>query len=255
MKYITVSPTLEKAVRDKMSATMALCQTHYSTRSIPVPTLRFRQLGRVAGRCSFNFYSNTGEIVINPDFFKNYYDDMLHDTVPHEVAHHVSAFIYGRKGYNHSHLWKDVMRVVGVKAAERCHEYSLDGVKVRNVQRPYKYSCGCTTNGHQLTQYKHNQHQLSLQRGRCGLKCGKCCRFIVYEGFTQNGIFIPVAKRQTPPTVVIPAPRLLVPVKITPITTFKPEPTITITEQVPAFKYVPRFVNGVLVNVKVPITA
>lgn len=242
MKYITVSPTLEKVVREKMAATMTVARAHYS-KNIPEPTLRFRQLGRVAGKCSFNFYSNTGEIIINPDFFKNYYDDMLNDTVPHEIAHHLSAYIHGRKGYNHSWLWKGVMRVLGVPAADRCHEYGLEGVKVKNVNRPYKYVCGC--GNHDLTPYKHQQFQRSIARGYRGLRCLKCHKWLVYEGFTHNGIFIPYKKQET---VAIP---LVKEVEVFTIST----PPVTVKEPETLFRMVTKFVNGSLVNVKVPLAA
>ncbi len=185
MKYITVSPTLENAVREKMAATMAVARSHYS-KNIPEPVLKFRQLGRRAGVCRFNFYDNTGLVVINPDFFKNYYDDMLNDTVPHEVAHHLSAYIFGPKGYNHSCLWKGVMRVIGVPAAERCHEYSLEGVKTRQVSKPYQYGCGCEVK-HPATKSKHEKMQYHITiYGKTGYTCRKCRKPLVYETGTSG---------------------------------------------------------------------
>jgi SprT protein len=241
MKYITVSRALEQAVLQKVNETMAVCHGHYS-KNISVPTIKFRQIGRRAGTCRFNFYDNTSLIVINPDFFKNYYDDMLNDTVPHEVAHHVSAWVHGRKGYNHSWLWKGVMNVLGIPAADRCHEYSLEGVKVRNVRKPYKYSCGCDT-PHFLTELKHVRQQRAIEAGRRGCYCLRCRKSIVYQGFTHNGAFIPSRKLEVKH----------VPMTTEPVFVPKPEPVTPVIVE-PQFRTVTKFIGGMLVNVKVPLT-
>jgi SprT protein len=230
MKYITVSHELESAVRNKMLNTIDICRNKYSL-DIPLPVIKFRQLGRRAGVCRFDFLSKTGLIVINPDFFKNHYDDMLNDTVPHEVAHHVSAYVYGPAGHNHGHFWKGVMQKLGIPAPDRCHEYSLEGVKVRNVQRPYKYVCGCSTE-HNFTEFKHKRHQQLLMMGYNGYRCKHCKVQLKLEISSSKEISVPRFIQQ----FNVPTPKPL-----------------TITEPESKFKTITKFVNGMLINVKVPL--
>ena len=248
MKYITVSAELRKACEAKMEETLDICRKKYG-KDIPTPPLKFAQLGRRAGICQYTHgiwdTKVTALIVINPDFFKNHYDDMLNDTVPHEVAHYIAIFIHGQKAHGHGWLWKSVMHAIGL-SGDRCHEYSLEDVKVKTIPRPFKYSCGCS-DGHTLTAYKHRQHFDSIGMGRRRLQCRRCRKYLTYEGIIQNGVFTPSQKR----TPVVPEPVRIVQVfNIVP-----PAQPITVTEPESKFKTVTRFVNGMLENVKVPIEA
>lgn len=61
------------------------------------------------------------------------WEDMYLDTIPHEVAHIVSRFIYGRKeGSGHGPIWKSVARKLGCNA-NRTHSMPL--TKSRNRKR------------------------------------------------------------------------------------------------------------------------
>ena len=241
MRYITVPSILEQSVRSKMEETLNICRKHYY-KDIPTPTLKFSQMGHRAGVCSLNYFNvASSTVVINPDYFKNHYDNMLNDTVPHEVAHYVAGFLHGRVAHGHGCLWKNVMSVIGIRAAERCHEYSLEGVKTRQVKKPYKYTCSChgEHNEHLVTEHVHRRHQLALSAGHRGYRCSRCKTHLIYQGFTHNGQFIPAKKPESP-------------VKIVQVFNIvPPKPVIKETESM--FKTITRFVNGSLENVQVPI--
>ena len=243
MKYITVSPILEKAVRDKIEATLEICRKKYG-KPLPMPTLKFRQSGRIGGyyQPSQAFWGKPELLVINPDYFKNHYDEQLNVTVPHEVAHYVTHHVFGNV-QAHGWQWASVMRVIGLPP-DRCHTFSLEGVKTREVAKPYHYACGCDIK-HNLTKQKHNKCQSNLTvYGKTGYTCRKCRKPLTYQGFTQNGIFVPMKKRET----------VVAPVKV--VEVFRIEtPTLSVTDDQPLFRMVTKFVNGSLVNVKVPITA
>ncbi len=243
MKYITVSPILEKAVRDKIEATLEICRKKYG-KPLPMPILKFRQSGRVGGyyQTSQPFWGKPELISINPDYFKNHYDEQLNVTVPHEVAHYVTHHVFGNV-QAHGWQWASVMRVIGLPP-DRCHTFSLEGVKTRRVAKPYYYVCGCIT--HYFTKLKHSRAQSNISiSGKSGYTCRRCRKPLTYQGFTQNGIFVPMKKRE----MVV-----AVPVKV--VEVFRIEtPTLSVTDDQPLFRMVTKFVNGSLVNVKVPIVA
>lgn len=37
------------------------------------------------------------------------------DTILHELAHHISYQVHGRKGTGHGHYWQDICRMIGAK--------------------------------------------------------------------------------------------------------------------------------------------
>lgn len=85
-----------------------------------------------------------------------YHDDMLNDTVPHEVAHIIVHQLY--PGANsHGWEWTRVMNTLGV-VANRCHDYET--VAARTRARPYIYACGCQL--HYVTATIHRR----IEKGR-----------------------------------------------------------------------------------------
>lgn len=252
MKFTTVSSQTRIAFENKIEEVLNICRRQFG-RDIPTIPLKFSQIGRRAGvcHCGWNYMTSdvnvsTSYLVINPDYLTKYWDDMLNDTCPHEVAHYVAAFIYGKKAYNHGPYWKNVMARIGIPAANRCHTYDTEGVKIRNTHRDYKYNCGCSGNNvHMLTKKKHERHQWLYSNGYKGLRCSKCKQIIVYNGFNYNGTFIPATKNLIPKNVELAVPAAFV-LAVNPQTPIVSEPTT---------RTVTRFVNGMLMNVQVPVGA
>jgi SprT protein len=252
MKFIVVSPQVKNAFETKLVEMLNICRTK-SGIDIPTIPIKFAQTGRRAGvfhfswKIDFTEFSknktvnpNTSYIVINPDYLKNYYDDMLNDTLPHELAHFVSIFLYGKNGDGHSLAWKLVMRWMGISDANRCHNYSLEGVKVKNTHRNYKYTCGCSF-FHMLTRKKHQHHQWLAENGYKGLRCKCCKQTLVYQGFEYNGTFIPFKKKES-----VNIPFSIDMVYVNPPVSKPQEST---------YKNVTKFINGMLVNERVLVNA
>ena len=95
--------------------------------------LTFNLKGRVAGQCNMGY----GKwIKLNPSMFKDNFDSMIGQTLPHEVAHLVAWKEYGDNG--HGAGWKRVMRMMGLQPV-RCHDYDLSNVLKNKVY------CDCRT--------------------------------------------------------------------------------------------------------------
>ncbi len=252
---INVSSDIKNEVMAKVEEVLNLWRAKYPGTNLPTPTVKFKQSGRRAGVCYFNHFTKECTITINPDYFHNHHDDMINRTVPHEVAHYVSDMVYGRLGRGHGPHWKSVMRAIGLKP-DRCHTYSLEGVKTRSVAKPFKYICGCAE-PNMVTLRIHTKIQ---ERG-AKYTCRKCRKKIVYyRQVNQTPAPVPtpepigvttftvgkvvVASFPTPDPFIIPVPPT-------------PAPTPTPAPVTPAvtYKVVTKFVNGSLQNVRVPVEA
>ena len=120
--------------------------------SFPEPSIRINnRLSSTAGRC---FYESN-EIDISSKLFAIDPQEILNQTVPHEVAHQVAYNLFGDTG--HGAAWKQCMVAYGLEPA-RCHsigqeklapsaiereahraEFSL-GARVRFEAKGFKYS-------------------------------------------------------------------------------------------------------------------
>jgi len=155
----TVSPEIIKRIEDKILETLLLLQARYTKANLEIPTWRWNKMGRIAGKAHY-----TGNLIeLNPDYIANHLDQLINQTLPHEIAHLAAVKIYGLQlGRGHGRFWKSVMyslSPMGVQV-KRCHDYSLDGVsKVR--PRPYEYVCRCKDKTFNLTANIHNK----IQRG------------------------------------------------------------------------------------------
>lgn len=96
-------------------------------------------------------------------------EDFVAETVPHEVAHVVTAVCHGQVR-PHGPEWRAVMRWFGVDQPRRCHDFAAPAGR---RQRRWAYRCGCRE--HQLSTTRHNRAQRGLDyRCRC---CGDPLRY------------------------------------------------------------------------------
>lgn len=233
---VRIHPALETEVKTKIEETLASARIKYPNVTFTTPTLVFRQMGRRAGLCSTNRTTKACTVSINPDFFAKHHDQMIGRTVPHEIAHYISLVVYGQEGSGHGYLWQSVMRALGIADSNRCHTYSLEGVKTRQVNKPYAYKCGCMI--HKETAHIHNK----IQRGYI-YTCRKCRQKLVYQVINQ-----PYSFQVNPPSTI------QVPVMI-PTTETKPLVVQAPLPAGPQYKTITRFEGGILVNDRILITA
>ena len=133
--------------------------------STPEPEILFDLKGRTAGQ--FSIRKGQPRIRFNPYLFSKYYSENLSTTVPHEVAHMIVYYRYGRLGIKpHGREWRDVMSEFAVDANVTA-DFDITGIPVKKVTR-HPYICQCRK--HWLTSYRHNK----ILANQASYKCRAC---------------------------------------------------------------------------------
>jgi SprT protein len=96
------------------------------------PEVAFDLKGRVAGQAW-----GDKKIRLNIELLHKYYDEMLHQTLPHEIAHCVVSRKWPR-ARPHGWQWGQVMLAFGLPAL-RTH--AMPYTKARHHPRPHRYAC------------------------------------------------------------------------------------------------------------------
>lgn len=113
----------------------------------------------INGRCAGRAIHRNGKYTLqfNAEAIEKHWDEMVKDTIPHEVAHLVcfAAPIFGK---NHDHGWKRVCRTLGGDDS-RTHDMILTGSR-DSVRRRYNY----VVEGHPIK--VGPKHHAAIQNGR-----------------------------------------------------------------------------------------
>ena len=118
--------------------------------------------GRTAGM--FKVVGKHGVIRYNPWIFGKYFEENLHNTVAHEVAHYIIHEVYPRRTTKpHGYHWKNLMAQFGADPGVT-FELDLAGVPQRR-QRSHRYQCGCRV--HEISSTRHNRAQRGAARYLC----------------------------------------------------------------------------------------
>lgn len=164
---------IPKSVRDKVAAEIEtcfiLCEAIYQRRfTRPSREVEYNLEGRTAG------YAHIAEnrITLNKNLMNDprHLEDMLDQTLPHEVAHLI-AYQINPRDQAHGRTWRQVMNVLG-KEARRCHSYDVEPKFVKS--RPFAYKCGCEE-PHMVTA-TINRRILTKTRAYSCRKCGETLR-------------------------------------------------------------------------------
>ena len=142
-----------------------LSQQKFPHHTIRPVIIRFDLKGSIAGQ----YRSGESLIRYNPHIAVRHFDDFKIRTVAHEVAHHIVQEIWGNKRLYvrpHGREWQSVMHLLGITDISRCHDYPLDGIKIKR-QRRFRYACRCRE--HELPTTRHNRVLKGLK-----YKCAKC---------------------------------------------------------------------------------
>lgn len=139
----------------------------------------FNAKGQVS---AYAYYQNgVYGLSFNPEAVEKYTEDMIKDTIPHEVAHLVGfkTIKYGIKGHNKN--WKAATRMLG-GSGERCHTYKLTPARKRTIHR-YLYTTpsGVTI---QTTAQKHNK----IQSGHI-FRVNRTGEYLLAEHFAGKKVF------------------------------------------------------------------
>jgi SprT protein len=104
------------------------------------------------------------QIRFNPWLFAKYPKDSYDNTIPHEVAHYISDYLYGLNNIKpHGNEWKAIMRDFGA-VPNVTGNYTLDGIPVKKIKR-YDYQCACRQVA--LTIYRHRKIVQGVQQYCC----------------------------------------------------------------------------------------
>lgn len=123
--------------------------------NVPAMVLRIDLRGHVAGQCVMPRLRKEACIIrINRDLLLRYPQEMLEETIPHEVAHAVVYALWGRKVRPHGDEWKSVMAHFG-KAPSRTH--SMKTTSTRQCRQVFQYVCGCDQRIHELGLTRHRR--------------------------------------------------------------------------------------------------
>ena len=175
MNNTTVSTEIKERVDAKLVECIALAQQKYGI-MFEFPTVVYKRLGTKAGVA----FALENRIELNQDYFHNgHLEDMINQTAPHELAHIITRKVFGRQVKNgrrtaHGPDWKNVMRNCFRLDPDRCHEYSTEGVKLRNALT-FEYTCA---GGHSISVGKNVHHK--IQSGK-EYKCKKCKGKVWYK--------------------------------------------------------------------------
>jgi SprT protein len=122
---------------------------------------------RVAGESQ-----GINRIHINSDLLNSHTEEMVKDTVPHELAHCL-VHQYSPGAKPHGPEWQRFMRLLGCEPV-RCHEMEQPHLP-RKRQKRHAYECACRI--HMLTTAKH--HNIIL-KGH-GRHCTRCKTILTYK--------------------------------------------------------------------------
>ena len=134
--------------------------------------ISFNLKGKTAGMYKSTSYGNMKKGVnfrFNLDMVELNGWEKFKDTIPHEVAHHITSTIYP-SAKPHGREWKGVMMALGYNPS-RTHE--MKAVK-NNNKKEYVYECDCGLD-HTLSATLHNRVQKGVFKGRKYTRsCKKC---------------------------------------------------------------------------------
>jgi SprT protein len=149
---------IEIKMLEKIEESFVKAESYFGKKFDRPVDIHFRQKGQCAGTASWIYSTSECKLKFNRYFMESETEDMINQTVPHEVAHLIAYLHYGRYAKAHGREWKSVMRNVMGLNPERCHSYSMENAPNRGQR--FDYTCGCMT--HNVSKIKHNK----MQRGQ-----------------------------------------------------------------------------------------
>lgn len=175
--------------QDKFKNTVEFLQNHFNIDK--KPALEFRNTGKAAGI----FYPMDNKVVINPLFFRKNAEDMIANTIPHEVAHAFAHYHFRlalrRQIKSHGSEWASIMRLMKLKPTV-CHNYDTDGIG-RSVAR-YVNKCQCGI------EIKITANLLGKMLKGNGYRCRTCKTPLPRSGWMVKQKVKPVIiNQETPP--------------------------------------------------------
>jgi SprT protein len=167
-RALQVPTALRAEVKAKVADAIRLARQIYR-RHFDMPRISYGVRGAVAGKASLSEW----EVKLNATLLKENAQEMVSDTVVHEVAHLVTRAMHGRAVASHGDEWKSVMRSLGVNPS-RTHSFDVTNAAVGRLV--FKWGCGCREAV--FSDRKHHK----LVGGQRYVTCRKCKNRLRYTG-------------------------------------------------------------------------
>jgi len=138
-------------------------------RSMDLPQVKYDLRGRTAG------YAVGGHTIrLNLEILNDprYIEDMINQTIPHEVTHIACKQFWPNERVAHGWKWQSMMVRIGL-TPDRCHQYETK--KARQTKK-YRYTCGCSR-PLMLGATRHNR----MQNGKSRYICTICGERLIYS--------------------------------------------------------------------------
>lgn len=157
------SAELKRRVEDKLTNSIKLVEAHIKDVKIIRPVVFYDLKGHVAGQAWGKY-----KIKLNLDILNDprYQEDMLNDTLPHELAHCVVSQLWPNKNKPHGSYWAYIMESILKIPATRCHQYETVAARKPRAKE-FMYECNCGP--HPVTSTIHRR----IQAGRI-YTCRRC---------------------------------------------------------------------------------
>ncbi len=119
----------ERQAREKFEAVWADACRIYKLDDSKKPSFGF--FDHKAAKSGFISYGHN-YIAINAPLLEQEKENLINRTISHEVAHHVSFFVFGKSG--HCQTWRNIWSRLGGTNISRCHSFNVKGIaKERTV--------------------------------------------------------------------------------------------------------------------------
>lgn len=222
-KIVFVPAEIRQRIERDVRKYVAMAEAHFG-RKYEIPTVTYDLCGTTAG-----IARGTRLIKLNSVLLMENLEDMIANTVPHEVAHCIdtangdnqltedqrAAWIANRmagrrvkrpKRSVHGPSWRHIMRVFGISDAEitRCHNYDVTNAKVRNVTRK-RYDWQCSGCRRTISVGPKVNARLVLGAHYWGKCCGPTTRLIRPESIAKTAFGFEAWKRPAAPPPPAPA--------------------------------------------------
>lgn len=172
-------PELDRRVRERFTALIARAGEELAARGLPpmpTPALHYFDHRLDAGRALPPVrVGAAGTIELNSAYIRRHPDEMLAETIAHELAHLVVFHLNPqRRQPPHGVAWQRVMREWFDVEPERTHRFDASVVPARR-QRRWRYRCGCRE--HELSTVRHRRAEKGAR-----YQCRACRNVLVYAG-------------------------------------------------------------------------
>lgn len=169
-----IDEIIKNRVEDRLLEMALKVESKYPENNvkIEIPTVEYTTIGRVAGKAYYRDY----KIVLNSILLLENIEDMIYQTVPHELAHLVSVKLYGNSGKGHGKIWKMVMYWMNIPP-NRTHNYNC--CNINPEKEVYIYKCNCKK-PHTLSNIKHKRSMNNYTT----YYCKKCKKELIFSNLS-----------------------------------------------------------------------